>query len=75
MIERLDLSESQHLGYDKFCDERAVVDAKETRFIAACLLERGGRLTDGWQFDKVHRVFWRDVPDAAADTTQSTTGA
>lgn len=75
MIERMELSESQHLGFDKYCDERAVFEAKEARFIAMCLLERGGKLTDGWQFDKVHRVFWRDVPDADPATTEPPAGA
>lgn len=72
-MKTLNLSDSQHLGWDKFSDERAVLEAKEARFLASCLRELGGKLTDPWQFDRVHRVFWMPDPpqdDAAATPTE-----
>ncbi len=58
-IDILHLTDSQHLGWDKFSDERAVLEAREARFLASCLQELGGALTDAWQFDRVKRVFWK----------------
>jgi len=57
-MKTLELSESQHLLWDRLCDERAVLEAREARALANMLHERGGSIKDPWQFDRVARVFW-----------------
>lgn len=69
MIRKLDLTESQHLGFDKYADERAMLEAREARFLAACLRELGGKIEDPWRFDRVTRVFYVNVPDEQRNGT------
>ena len=63
MTKRLELSNSHHLLWDKLLDDRAVAEAREARALAAMLQELGGQLNEPWQFDRVHRVFWMNIPD------------
>lgn len=77
-MKTLSLTESQHLGLDKYADDRAVVDSREARFLAACLQELGGKINEPWQFDKVHRVFYLNVPESKENestTAEPGTGA
>lgn len=74
MTKTLNLSDSQHLGWDKFSDERAALEAREARFLAACLRELGGKLNEPWQFDRAHRVFYMNVPDSDATATPTDAG-
>lgn len=72
-VKTIELTESQHLGWDKFSDDRAVLEAREARYLAACLRELGGKLSDPWQWDRTHRVFYLNTPDATADPTNART--
>lgn len=63
MIKRLELTESQYIGYDKLCDERAAFDNRMLRFRQACLVELGGRLNEDWRFDEIGRFFWLNLPE------------
>ena len=63
MIHKLTLTESQFIGYDKLCDERAAFDARIARFRAACLVELGGHLNEPWTFDEIDRSFKINVPN------------
>lgn len=69
MIERVDLTDSQHEGYARFQDEKAIQSSREARFLAACLREHGKSLDpkEGWQFDHGQICFYRIVPDAPTD--------
>ena len=64
MIKTLQLSESQHLLWDRLCDDRAVLEAREARILASMLQELGGKLNEPWQFERTARVFWMNIPDA-----------
>lgn len=44
-------------------DERALLDAREARALAAMLAELGGGLDAPWQFDRRNRTFWMNAPD------------
>lgn len=68
MIQKLQLSESQHLLWDRLCDERAVIDAREARILASMLQELGGNIREPWQFDRVNRVFWKNDPDGNTES-------
>jgi len=63
MLKKLELSASQHQGWDSLLDGRAVVESREKRFLKDCLLELGGALNQPWQFDEATRQFWMNVPD------------
>jgi hypothetical protein len=63
MIHSIPLTESQYIGLDKLCDERAAFDARHKRFLSACLVELGGSLREPWTFDEVTREFKIEIPD------------
>ena len=71
MIETKELTDSQHQGWDRFQDERGVIESREARFLASCLRELGGKDTEGWRFDYPNRVFYRHVPDPPKDNAAS----
>ena len=64
MTKRIELTDTHHLLLDRLQEDRAVLDMREARAIASMLRELGGKLDEPWQFDKVHRVFWMNTPDA-----------
>ena len=68
MIKRLQLSESQHLLWDRLCDDRAILEVREGRTLAAMLQELGGTIGEPWQFDRVNRVFWKNEPDGNTES-------
>ena len=63
MIKRMELSASQHQGWDLLADERAKCSAREKRFLLDCLQELGGRVNEPWQFDETTRTFWINITD------------
>ncbi len=71
MIERLELSNSHHLLWDRIMDDRALQNGRESRILASFLKELGGQLNGGWLWDGESRVFYRTVNDGA--TTDSGT--
>lgn len=70
MRKTLSLTDAQHLGLDQFVDARTLLDAREGRFIASCLLDLGGSFQQPWQYDKIARAFWMDSPDDAANSQE-----
>lgn len=73
MLKKLELSGSQHQGWDRFLDDRAVAEAREKRFLSDCLLELGGKMNEPWQFDATTRTFWMEVKED--DATRNEQGA
>ena len=61
MIKRMELSASQHQGFDGLLDERAKHADREKRFLKDCLIELGGRLNEPWQFDEATKTFWINI--------------
>ena len=64
------MTDAQHLGFDRYCDDRAILEAREARFLAACLTELGGNINDPWRFDRASRTFYREVPDEPGNPSE-----
>ena len=75
MLKRLELSASQHQGWDFFSDEKAKAAAREKRFLTDCLLELGGKLNEPWQFDEPTRTFYYDDKTGVAENLSEPAGA
>lgn len=54
-MRRLELSLTQQLLWDR-------IENEEVQTLRLILTELGGKLSEGWQFDRAHRVFWMNEP-------------
>ncbi len=75
MVQRLELSPVQSALWDRLSDDRALLEAREARTLAAMLQELGGRMNEPWQFDRATRVFWMNVPDNPLESDAVTANA
>lgn len=73
-IKRLQLTDSQHEGWSRFQDDKVVAASREKRFLAACLVELGGRLNEPWQFDEASETFWINIPDKEPNADSADAG-
>ena len=75
MIQRLELSPVQSALWDRMCDDRALLEAREARTLAAMLQELGGRMAEPWSFDRATRTFWMNGPDNPLEPNAVTANA
>ncbi len=75
MMESKELSESQHLLWDRVLDDRAIQAGRESRILANFLRELGGQLNGGWSWDGESRVFYRVTHEPTTDTRTAEGGS
>ncbi len=75
VIEKLEISESHHLLWDRVMDDRAIQNGRESRILANFLKELGGTLTGGWSWDGESRVFYRVTHEPTTDTRTAEGGS
>lgn len=57
-MKTLALTEAQHIALDQFAESRAALDARETRFLIASLVDLGGNSQEPWRYDKTAKCFY-----------------